>query len=247
MIKVISKKQRLILRLDDAAERMDIVKWQQMEELLDKYDIKPLVGVIPDCQDPMMEKYETDDRFWDKVHRWKDKGWSIAMHGYRHVYDSDDGGINPVNKFSEFAGHPLEVQRDRIRAGVAIFRNHGLEPRIFFAPGHTFDENTLRALKEESNIRIISDTIACDVYCMDGFTIVPQQSGKVRKLPLRTATFCYHPNCMTNEDYDFLDTKIKESLENITMMKDVMETRRKRTILDFICTKIYFLRRYSSR
>lgn len=38
---------KYILRLDDAAERMDIVKWNRMEVLLDKYNIKPLVGVIP--------------------------------------------------------------------------------------------------------------------------------------------------------------------------------------------------------
>ena len=48
---------KYILRLDDAAERMDIVKWNRMEVLLDKYNIKPLVGVIPKCQDAMMDEY----------------------------------------------------------------------------------------------------------------------------------------------------------------------------------------------
>ena len=37
-----------ILRLDDASDYMDVKKWQRMEELLDRYGIKPLVGVIPD-------------------------------------------------------------------------------------------------------------------------------------------------------------------------------------------------------
>ena len=41
-----------ILRLDDASDYMDVEKWSRMEELLDKYQIKPLVGVIPDNQDP---------------------------------------------------------------------------------------------------------------------------------------------------------------------------------------------------
>ena len=28
-------------------------------------------------------------------------------------------------------------------------RSHNLDPEVFFAPSHTFDENTLQALKEE--------------------------------------------------------------------------------------------------
>ena len=43
-----------IMRLDDASEYMDVEKWQRMEDLLDKYHIKPIVGVIPDNQDSDM-------------------------------------------------------------------------------------------------------------------------------------------------------------------------------------------------
>lgn len=40
-----------LLRMDDASDYMDAEKWQRMEELLDRYGIKPLVGVIPDNRD----------------------------------------------------------------------------------------------------------------------------------------------------------------------------------------------------
>ena len=30
------------MRLDDASEYMDVEKWQRMENLLDKYGIKPM-------------------------------------------------------------------------------------------------------------------------------------------------------------------------------------------------------------
>lgn len=33
---------RYIMRLDDASEYMDVEKWQRMENLLDKYGIKPM-------------------------------------------------------------------------------------------------------------------------------------------------------------------------------------------------------------
>lgn len=33
---------KYIMRLDDAAEKMNIEKWIRMERLLDKYNVKPL-------------------------------------------------------------------------------------------------------------------------------------------------------------------------------------------------------------
>lgn len=82
---------KYILRLDDACEKMDIEKWNRIESLLDKYGIKPLVGVIPSCQDPSMDEYQFDDSFWDKVNRWIAKKWTIAMHGYKHVFETSGG------------------------------------------------------------------------------------------------------------------------------------------------------------
>ena len=40
-------KTRYLIRLDDACPYMDRVKWQRMENILDKYGVKPLVGIIP--------------------------------------------------------------------------------------------------------------------------------------------------------------------------------------------------------
>lgn len=66
-----------ILRLDDASDYMDVKKWQRMEELLDQYGIKPLVGVIPDNLDSSLtDTYEQDPEFWDKTARWKEKAGS---------------------------------------------------------------------------------------------------------------------------------------------------------------------------
>ena len=103
-----------IMRLDDASEDMDVEKWQRMEDLLDKYHIKPIVGVIPNNQDPdMVGVYPKDEQFWEKVQRWKEKGWTIALHGYTHVFETREGGLNPVNDRSEFAGVPLERQKEK--------------------------------------------------------------------------------------------------------------------------------------
>lgn len=233
---------KYILRLDDAAERMDITKWNRVEILLDKYNIKPLVGVIPNCKDPMMKEYPIDPSFWNKVNEWEDKGWIIALHGYNHVYCTSEGGINPVNSRSEFAGVPLEQQKEKIREGVKIFRKNGQNPQVFFAPSHTFDENTIKALKEESNIRIISDTVANKSYQQYGMTFVPQQSGKVRKLSFHLVTFCYHPNTMEEADFFLLERfLIKNNKRFINF--PIKQSLRKMSIYDRLLKKMYFARR----
>ena len=231
-----------IIRLDDAADRMDCKKWDRMEALLDKYDIKPLVGVIPNCKDEMMNIYDRDPIFWNRVHRWGAKGWTIALHGYEHVYCTTDGGINPVNKRSEFAGLSLEQQKYKIKKGLEIFRRNEVEPKVFFAPSHTFDLNTIEALKQESNIRIISDTIANKPYSQYDMTFVPQQSGKVRKLPFKVVTFCYHPNMMEEQEFIYLESFLKKYNKLFTSFPIFKQTKRK-SLLDLALNKLYFSRR----
>lgn len=233
---------KYIIRLDDACEKRDIDKWNRIETILDKYNVKPLVGIIPNCEDPMMDVYSPDKQFWGRVHNWSNKGWTIALHGYNHVYATHCGGINPVNKRSEFAGESLAVQKDKIRKAMALMRGKGIEPMVFFAPSHTFDENTILALKEESAIRIISDTIANDSYTEYGMTFVPQQSGRVRPLPFNMVTFCYHPNAMIDEDFERLEKFLMKYKEKFIPFP-VEVSYRKRTYFDKVLRYLYFARR----
>lgn len=233
---------RYIIRLDDASEKMDIEKWKQMESLLDKYNVKPLVGVIPHCEDDAMQVYPFDHTFWERVKQWEEKGWKIAMHGYNHVYCTTSGGINPINKRSEFAGLSLEEQKEKIKKGIKIFQTHGFAPKVFFAPSHTFDDNTVVALKECSDIRIISDTIANKPYFDKGITFVPQQSGKVRKLPFSLVTFCYHPNTMCENDYIELE-KFLHKNHNKFINFPMEQVKRERKLKDKILKFLYFARR----
>lgn len=231
-----------LIRLDDASEKRDIEKWDRMESLLDEYHIKPLVGVIPHNEDESMKNYSVDEHFWERVQKWDNKGWQIAIHGYNHKLIPSAGGLNPINLRSEFAGLPLEMQESKIAKAVSIFRKKGIFPKVFFAPAHTFDENTLAALKKASDIRIISDTISNKPYCKDGFTFIPQQSGKARKLPFHTVTFCYHPNIMTEKEFETLENFIKRYRSKFKNYEAV-ETKRKANLFDKILRKIYFSRR----
>ena len=233
---------KYIIRLDDACEKRDIARWDRIEILLDSYGIKPLVGVIPNCRDAAMDEFEADPDFWSRVSAWQSKGWTIAMHGYNHVYKTSSGGVNPVNARSEFAGESIAVQEQKIENGVSIFREHGIEPEVFFAPSHTFDQNTITAIKNKSNIKFISDTVANKPYCYDGITFVPQQSGRVRALPFDTVTFCYHPNMMSDEDFKELELFIKTYKDKFISFP-LTETRRKKSLFDKFLHKLYFARR----
>ncbi len=232
--------KKLILRLDDACPKRDIEKWNRIEALLDAYGVKPLVGVIPHCKDPSFDKYPEDLDFWNKrVQNWKKKGWVLAMHGYEHVFHTKDAGINPVNNYSEFAGLSIDVQRDKIRKAINILKTHNIEPQVFFAPAHTFDLNTIEALKQESDIRIISDTPANNVYFRYGMTFVPQQSGRVRKLPFKIVTFCYHPNNMKDIDFEQLEKFLNEySFIDFPLIN----SHRKLSFFDIVLMKIYYWR-----
>lgn len=233
-----------IIRLDDASEYEDKIKWEKIKKLLNKYEIKPIIGVIPNNKDSsLVNRYKKDNNFWNEIKKLKDKGWIIAMHGFDHRYISNSGGINPVQKRSEFAGVPLNKQKQKIKEGISILEKNGIYPDVFFAPSHTFDENTIIALKENSNINIISDTIANDVYYKRGMYFIPQQSGKVRKLPFKTVTFCYHPNEMEDCDYKQLEDFIINNLNKFKGNPLENLKKRKRNLYDIILEKIYFLRR----
>lgn len=193
-----------LIRLDDACPYMDRAKWQRMEDVLDRYGVKPLVGIIPANADPKTMIEREDPRFWEKAHSWEKKGWEIALHGNDHVCISNGGmkGLNPFWKRSEFAGLPLEQQREKIKNGFEILRQHGFVPKYFFAPSHTFDENTLEALQAETDIRIISDTIALKPYRHKDFVFIPQFSGQCREMKMSGIfTFCFHPNTMKEEAF----------------------------------------------
>ena len=230
------------IRLDDACEKMNIPNWGRIEALLDRYGIAPLVGIIPHCEDPDMADYPVDPLFWDEtVPRWVKKGWVLALHGWNHVCITNQGGLNPAQKRSEFAGVPLETQKQKITDGVQVFREHDIEPAVFFAPSHTFDENTLEALKACSDIRIISDTIASKPYTKYGFTFIPLQSGVVRKLPFDTVTFCYHPSVMQEADFARLETFLEENHSQFKSFEAKPSTR-KRTLYDDLMRTLYHIK-----
>ncbi|MCR5761468.1 MAG: DUF2334 domain-containing protein [Sphaerochaetaceae bacterium] len=231
--------KQYLLRLDDASDHMDAVKWKRMEELLDKHGIKPIFGIIPENRDPSMTSYPCSPAFWTLVHSWIDKGWEAALHGCYHTYVTKEGGINPMHDRSEFAGLPLSEQKEKIAHAYHVLKGHDIDARIFFAPSHTFDLNTLKALEAETPIRVISDTIANDVYFKHGFYFVPQQSRRVRALPFKVCTFCYHPNMMTDAEFEELDSFLSSYKSLFCSFSDLKLKKRAFSLYDRLLRFLY--------
>ena len=200
-----------IIRLDDACPTMNTKQWDRIESLLDKYKIKPVVAVIPHNEDISMFKENEDIYFWEKVNRWKKKGWLIALHGYNHVYCTEGAGLVPFNKRSEFAGLSYEKQAKKIKEGIKIFNQNNIDTNIWVAPSHSFDLDTIKALKNYSNINIINDGIAIFPFERYGLKWIPQQFWLFRKMPFGVWTSCFHPNNMTDKEFEKLESFLKKN------------------------------------
>ena len=164
----------------------------------------PIVAVIPNNEDRKQMKEEVDSQFWNKVRSWQKKGWHIALHGYDHVYISKSSGLVPFNNKSEFAGLSYEEQVIKIKEGWKIFKQENIDCKIWVAPSHTFDKNTLKALKEHTTIEIISDGVALFPFYRFGFKWIPQQVWRFRKMPFGLWSGCFHPNEMNDKEINDL-------------------------------------------
>lgn len=238
---------KYLIRLDDACPTMDAKKWQRMEDILDACGVKPMVGVIPANNDPKQMIDIPNDGFWIKVKDWEKKGWAVALHGYDHCFISDAGmnGVNPMWKRSEFACIPLNVQKEKINKGVAIFRANGIEPKYFFAPAHTYDANTLQALREESNIRIISDTIATMPYRKEDFVFIPQLGGHCVEMQFPGIwTFCLHPSAMKEDDFVATERFLKSHKDEMLGFEDLnLIDLKGKNLISRLLSWVYFTRR----
>lgn len=185
---------KYLIRFDDICPTMNWGIWDQIEYCLKSLEINPILAVIPDNQDPKLKVHEANPDFWSRVRAWQAMGWTIGLHGYQHKYETNNAGIVGLNKYSEFAGLSIDVQRRKINKAIDILKKENVRPELWIAPAHSFDESTLQVLKSQG-IKIISDGMFVNpVRDRNGFTWIPQQMWRFRKMPFGVWTICYHPN-----------------------------------------------------
>ena len=211
---------KYIIRLDDACPTMNQNNWDRMERILDKYGIHPIVGVIPENRD-LDFSWERDPAFWEKVKNWKNKGWTIALHGLHHQMHYHEPGKGYYQKshgvHTEYAGEPFEKQLAMLEEGMSIFKAHDIIPECFFAPAHTYDKNTVNALKKIPEIKYISDGYALKPYKKNGMIFVPSICDGPFTMPTGMYTYVFHPSVMKEENFarleSFLDNKSTDVID----------------------------------
>lgn len=168
--------KKCLVRFDDVCPTMDMEQFNRAVELMDKYNIQPLIGIIPANEDPEQILAKEDLEFWNKILHFQSKGWTVALHGYTHVYDQENPKtIVCGRKHSEFAGNTYKNQFEKIRKGKEILNCNGINTNVFFAPAHTYDKNTLRALKD-NGFKYINDGMAAKPYVQEGIVCIPVRS-----------------------------------------------------------------------
>jgi predicted deacetylase len=182
-----------LLRFDDLCPTVSRARWQRFLPLIEEFGIQPVLAVIPNNQDYHLQVSPPDPDFWAQMKALEASGATIGLHGYTHVCHSDGRCLLALHRRTEFAGAPENVQRQWIRTGLEILHAHELNPRIWVAPRHGFDLNTLRALRKEG-ISVLSDGFARVPFTRGGLTWIPQQLWAPVVKPKGLWTICIHAN-----------------------------------------------------
>ena len=121
------------------------------------------------------------------------------------IVDKWDGGKNTIVYVTE------EVNK--------ILEEKGLIPEYFMAPGHTFDENTLKALIA-NGIFNITDGYYDRPYIRDGVTFYPCRLSEP-SVPKGIDTVCIHLNNWCDEDFASLKAFLDENKEICKNFDDI--------------------------
>lgn len=220
---------RCMIRLDDITPDMDWERFDRAKEIFQKYGIYPLIGVVPDNRDGTLHKQERDPQFWSRIRSLQERGWMVAQHGTYHVYETKDSGILGINPFSEFAGLSYEEQVRKLQEGKRIMEENGIVTDIFMAPGHTYDQNTLKALRE-CGFKVVTDGLYDKPYRDSGLLFIPCRLRGLKKTA-GTDTICLHTNLMSDADMRELEAFCRDNREWIVPFetKQMEQDGKKRT------------------
>jgi hypothetical protein len=196
---MIPRPAQYLLRFDDLCPTIAPDRWERFRRLVEQLGVHPILAIVPDNHDPALDLSSANPDFWEHMRNLEAAGATIAVHGLRHLCQSEGESLLGLHRSSEFAGVAYETQHDWIRAGFRILREKGLRPRLWIGPRHGFDRNTMRALSA-LGVEYICDGFARAPFRRYGITWIPQQlwGPVVKKKGLWT--ICIHPGAAGDAD-----------------------------------------------
>lgn len=214
-----------VLRFDDITPGMNWDNFLRIKSIAESYNVKSILGVVPQNKDPKLSinKLMSETEFFRKIKDYVEYGDTIAQHGTYHLYTSSDSGILKINNNSEFAGHSYKEQRDKLLIGKKIMQQYGIWQTYFMAPSHSFDRNTLKALKA-LGFKAITDGYGFYTYDIEGITLVPQLVGKpIKFLPFGVQTICLHTNSMNDKSINSLITFLEANHRQFISFEEALK------------------------
>lgn len=227
---------RIIVRIDDICPTMDKERFDRYIATFDEMNIKPLLGVIPENKDKVLNFEKEDRLFWDEIRTLKKRGYPVAMHGVHHCLHTANKGLVTDRNVSEFCGQTFQEQVELLLKGKEILKEQDLDTDIFMAPAHSYDKDTLKALKA-AGFNYISDGLSSNPYMLEGIKCIPATS-MYRFKKSGIVTMCLHPST----DYDG---------NNLIKAKNFVAKNRKKVIsfeeAKALKTKAYYCCRFEEK
>jgi predicted deacetylase len=218
---LIRSRAQYLLRFDDLCPTMARARWARFETLIKEFAIRPILAVVPENRDPDLVFDFADTGFWGRIRAYEAAGATIALHGFRHVSNSRMRGLVPLHRRSEFAGVEAALQRSWIQSGLQILGHHGLHPRLWVAPRHGFDKNTLKALYDQG-IRYVSDGFTSRPIERGGLFWIPQQLWEPVEKRSGLWTVCIHSNTAESRTLSCLRTFLEKRSGQFTSFDSVI-------------------------
>ena len=213
----------ILVRMDDICPMMNMEKFNNYLSAFESYNIKPLLGVIPDCWDTSFSEKASPD-FWERIHKLNQNGFPVAMHGVHHVYTTESKGIVCNRLKSEFAGLNYEEQLYLLSFGKKILQQHNIETDTFMAPGHSYDNNTIKALKK-IGFHYISDGRSFYPYIRHGMKCIPAMGAYRYHFNRGMLTICIHSDTMSEQEYKQLMCFIEKNKYKFISWQEAINER----------------------
>lgn len=238
---------KIAVRMDDITPDMNWENFRFFQKLFEEAGIQPLLGIVPDNRDENLHKEEPRQDFYEVMKDLQKQGYVLSMHGCHHMYSTKKGGIFPLNNFSEFAGVSYTEQKKMLEEGKQLLLEKGIVTDMFMAPAHSYDKNTLRALKELGFTKI-TDGFGKRPYTYKGLTFYPISFQLSRSLKQKSGytTMVLHANTITEKDKERYTKIFKEHGKDMISYSEYLETEAvRRTFFgrgkEFLLAKLKFL------
>ena len=223
-----------LVRFDDICPTMNWTIWERIEAHLIQQNVRPILAVVPDNRDPLLVAGPPRTDFWEQVRRWQALGWTIAMHGYQHVYVNKNSGMLHLTSHSEFAGLSYQEQAGKLTKALAIFAEHGVHADAWVAPSHSFDHTTVKVLAD-LGVFVISDGLWPWPFSeKDGMIWVPQQLWTFQQTPPGVWTICNHHNDWSDRKVEWFGEMLESYAPKMTDIATVLQvfSGREQTLSD---------------